>query len=139
MNHDDQPGGALTSKVRYWIVMAAVLVIAVAAAVAIRNTAKVDTTAHEVSKLAHANAALVRRVVNDEHQTCIIQARGLPAGHQLAASMKVIYVLLTLPPSPTAKATPAPIERLILALDHHLALYLHAESKQPPTRNCVMR
>jgi hypothetical protein len=89
--------------------------------------------------LARENAQLVKRVAMDEHDTCVIQARGLPAGHQLAASMKVIYVLLTLPVAPGAAKTPAPIEKLILTLDHHLAAYLHAEAKQPPTRTCVQR
>lgn len=138
--HDHTAGrDPLALKVRYWIVMLAFLAAAAGATVAIRNTAKVDTTAHRVSVLARQNAALVKRVADDEHATCVIQARGLPAGHQLAATMKYIYVLLTLPPAPGAAQTPPKIEKLILALDSHLAAYLKAEAKQPPTRSCVTR
>jgi hypothetical protein len=119
-------------RVQYAIAMASFFVVAVAATVAIRNTSDLSTTSHEVNHL-------VKRVAMDEHNTCVIQARGLPAGHQLAASMKVIYVLLTLPVAPGAAKTPPKIERLVLDLDSHLAAYLHAEAKQPPTRTCVQR
>lgn len=103
------------------------------------NFRSVHDAQHLVAMLARANAVLVRRVAADELQTCVIQARGLPAGHQLARSMKVIYTLLTLPPAPGAVPPPPKIEQLLLNLDSHLARYLAAEAKQPPTRTCMTR
>ena len=77
----------------------------------------------------------------DAHSTCVIQARGLPAGHQLAASMKDIYSLLTLRPVSAADRlraaeTPPPVELLVRSLDGHLAAYLKAEAAQPQRRSC---
>lgn len=100
------------------------------------NFRSVHNAQHRLSMLAHSNATLVKRVAADEHQTCVIQARGLPAGHQLAATLRYVYVLLTLPPAPNAVPTPPKIEQILLHLDSHLARYLAAESKQPPTRSC---
>lgn len=78
---------------------------------------------------------------SDEHSACIIQARGLPAGHELAASMADIHALLTLPPTSTAqrlaaKNTPANVTAIIADLNMHLAKYSAAEDKQPAHRSC---
>jgi hypothetical protein len=85
--------------------------------------------------------AVVGRVAHDEQATCAIQARGLPAGHQLAASMRDIHKLLTTPPTTRAQrlaATQRPraVTALLKSLDAHLAAYLQAEAKQPQTRAC---
>lgn len=76
------------------------------------------------------------RISNDEQQTCVIQARGLPAGHELAASMKDIHALLTFPPSPGSRPVPRPVRTVVNDLNQHLAKYLRDESKQPQTRAC---
>lgn len=80
----------------------------------------------------------------DEHNTCVIQQRGLPAGHELAASMADIHALLTFPPTPAARREQAQVppwqlrrELAVLKdLDAHLAKYSAAEAKQPQTRRC---
>jgi hypothetical protein len=91
--------------------------------------------------LALAFTDLTNRVSSDEHATCIIQARGLPASHELAASMADIHKLLTVPPVSAAqkarqKATPAHVLAIVKDLNAHLAVYQGLESKQPATRSC---
>lgn len=76
---------------------------------------------------------LTARVANDEFDTCVIQRRGLPAGHELAASMSEIHALLTLP-SPTPP--PPPVAAILSSLNGHLATYLTIEAKQPRSRSC---
>lgn len=81
------------------------------------------------------------RITSDEHSTCLIQARGLPAGHELAASMLDIHMLLTAPPTTPAERRavaerPQSITRIVRSLDDHLAAYLAAESRQPGGRRC---
>lgn len=99
-------------------------------------TTRAGKVAHVASRLATENAALLMRVVDDEHATCKIQARGLPVSHQLAATMAGIHKLLTLPPSPDAPPTPPRIKRLLNGLNGHLAAYQKAEAKQPQSRSC---
>lgn len=99
-----------------------------------------------VSSLIAAYAAtqatlLGRRLSSDEHATCIIQARGLPASHELAASMRDIHTLLTLRPQSraqklAAESTPSSVKVLLADLDLHLSRYQSAEAKQPATRTC---
>lgn len=91
--------------------------------VGLRALARVDT--------------LIQRVSHDEYQTCTIQARGLPAGHQLAASMSDIHILLTLPSPKGSPPVPPQIESVIKSLNQHLSLYLKAEAKQPQQRVCL--
>ena len=79
---------------------------------------------------------LSSKLGKDEHQTCLIQARGLPASHDLAESMKGIHILLTLPPAPHAKRVPRKIETILRNLNRSLAAYQKAESHQPLTRSC---
>lgn len=103
------------------------------------------------------------RVTRDEHSTCVIQKRGLPAGHQLADAMTDIHellsVLLLLPPASPARpvsktdrqrAVPtgatgssgltgtagAVLRGFAVDLNDHLSQYLAAESEQPGTRTC---
>lgn len=79
---------------------------------------------------------VARQQHQDEMATCIIQAHGLPANKQLAASLKDIHILLLLPRAPGAKTPPIKVERLIVDLDSHLAAYQALEAKQPRTRHC---
>lgn len=80
-------------------------------------------------------------VSHDEHSACVIQARGLPAGHELAQSMRGIHMLLTLPATSEAERlaaanTPPEVRRIERRLTMHLAAYLKAEDAQPATRHC---
>lgn len=86
-----------------------------------------------------------RRVRDDERASCTIQARGLPAGHELAASMAAIHMLLTFKPSAATQARdraetpPAQLTAefaVVRALDTHLARYQALEAEQPTTRRC---
>lgn len=89
-----------------------------------------------VAAYATWQATLVgNRQGRDEHQACVIQARGLPAGHQLAATMRDIHTLLTLPPR-AGHRTPPAIQVILVDLDAHLAAYDRLEAKQPATRTC---
>lgn len=77
----------------------------------------------------------------DEHTTCVIQAQGLPAGHQLSATMSALYQLLSLRPTTKAERLaasqiPASEKALLEKLALHLHRYTLAESKQPPSRSC---
>jgi hypothetical protein len=84
------------------------------------------------------------RVVADEHATCVIQKRGLPAGHALSSVIGYIHALLTLPPTPEQRAALAALPRayvkreqaIILALNRSSALYTRLEGHQPLTRTC---
>ena len=94
------------------------------------------------------------------HTTCVIQARGLPAGHQLADSFvdlhELLNVLLALPSSSPARPVPKPdrqrtvrtgstgltgtvglvLRGFAVNLNDHLGRYLAAEEKQPASRKC---
>ena len=107
-----------------------------AAATAQSAAADAQSAASSSGALSAELAGLVRRVSRDERRTCQIQARGLPAGHQLAASMRDIHALLTIPPSPDAPPEAPYIKRLVRDLDGHLAAYLRAERAQPHRRSC---
>lgn len=103
------------------------------------------------------------RVSRDEHASCIIQARQLPAGHQLAAVMtdlhELLAVLLTLPPASPSRPVPKPDRQRTVAtgatgptgttgvasivlhgfavdLNGHLVRYLSLEAQQPSSRHC---
>jgi PAS domain S-box-containing protein len=75
------------------------------------------------------------------HASCVIQARGLPAGHELADSMSDIHRLLTLRPTTSAQRQsaadePAPVRALLADLNQHLTNYQQAEARQPHHRKC---
>lgn len=81
------------------------------------------------------------KVTGDENRSCHIQARGLPAGHELATAMADIHALLTVKPTtPEQKAqaahTPPATRAIIADLNQHLAKYQKLESGQPETRSC---
>lgn len=76
------------------------------------------------------------RVSSDEHSTCLIQARGLPAGHQLSDSMADIHVLLTVPRTAHSAPVPPAIAKVLADLNGHLAAYTADEATLPHTRIC---
>lgn len=77
------------------------------------------------------------RETSDQHRTCAIQARGLPAGKQLAIVMNDLYKLLTPKPGVKQAANEPPSVKLIIAdMTLHLGLYQTAEAKQPSGRPC---
>lgn len=91
--------------------------------------------------LVAAAGAAAYRIVHDEHATCTIQARGLPAGHELATSMADIHALLTIKPTSkaqklAAKQTPAATLAIVSDLNMHLAKYQTLEAGQPKSRSC---
>lgn len=107
-----------------------------------------QAVASQNASLARQNGALVRqvsalaaRLATDEHSTCVIQARGLPASHELAASMADIHALLTLSPRSkaqrlAARQTPPYVRKLVADLNTHLGGYQRREAKQPQSRRC---
>lgn len=132
---------SLAFKVRYGMIMAAILTVAIGAGIAYHNTTKLSSVAghntaltHRVAMLARANAALVARVAHDEHATCVIQARGLPAGHDLAAALSNLHSLVTLP---EPRRPPPAVAVLIAGLNGALTGYLSLEAKQPASRSCT--
>jgi hypothetical protein len=90
--------------------------------------------------LQQSQAALAE-VKTQARMSCTIQARGLPAGHELAATMNDIHkLLLHRPTTPAerrqaAQTSPA-VRRVVRDLNRHLAAYQRAEHKQPHTRRC---
>lgn len=139
---------------RVWCTILSVGLLA-AIAIAIygfsQATAATDATKHAAGQIAAAAARVAttaqlaattaQRVAADEQATCQIQARGLPAGHQLAASMHDIHRLLTARPTTRmqrqqVRAIPLPIKRIYRTLAWHLAAYQRDEAQQPHTRGC---
>ncbi len=80
--------------------------------------------------------SLSHRLGGDEQQTCLIQQRGLPAGHELADVMADVHALLTYPPAKGQPVPPLPEQWTIVSLDRDVALYLRDEAKQPASRHC---
>jgi hypothetical protein len=80
----------------------------------------------------HTNSKLS----SDEHATCLIQQRGLPASKALAESIKDINELLT--PAPGERSAPVPPRTLavIVNLRAETARYVRIEAKQPSSREC---
>lgn len=144
---DRDPRPPLGIRIRYAVIMAALATVGIGTGVAWHNTDSLSTQGerlktvvasntsltHRVAALASQNSALVARVAHDERQTCVIQARGLPAGHDLAAAMADIHELLLLPSS----QQPPPVVAVIIAdLNGQLSAYLTLESHQPASRTC---
>lgn len=119
----------------------AILGLAVAVLASLALIATVVIGSKTARRNTHNLAVLTHRVIQDEHRTCVIQRRGLPAGHALAVSMGDIYKLLTLKPTSqaqrlAARITPSNVKAIIADLDSHLARYEKREAKQPHTRSC---
>jgi hypothetical protein len=75
------------------------------------------------------------RLNHNEHQTCVIQGRGLEGQRHLTAIMRDVAVLLT--PLPGIHAsTPTPLVAPLANLREQLGVYLAIESAQPPGRSC---
>lgn len=87
---------------------------------------------------------LLSRVSGDEHRTCLIQQRGLPAGHALANVVSDLHFLVALPLTTEAKNRLAHLSpglrTLELARYHDLSVsaarYTQLEAKQPAGRRC---
>ena len=81
------------------------------------------------------------KIAHDERSVCVVQRRGLPAGHHLADAMNSIHALLTLTPTTKAERlaaaeTPRAVKVIEGQLTASLAAYQAAEAKQPQTRSC---
>jgi hypothetical protein len=73
---------------------------------------------------------------NDEHNTCTIQARGLPASKHLSNAMGELSAVLT-PTSKTAFArVPEPTRGQLERLRVEAHAYRALEAKQPSSRHC---
>jgi hypothetical protein len=72
--------------------------------------------------------------------SCVIQARGLPAGHELAAALSNLHSLLIVPETAAqkrAQRSETPLQRYLTdQLNGHLAKYQAAEASQPHSRSC---
>lgn len=80
-----------------------------------------------VCVLAPAGIWMAIRLNKDEATTCHVEARGLPASHDLAAALTDMNILIV------ARSTANPT---LLALHTHLDAYLALEDKQPAHRFC---
>jgi hypothetical protein len=139
-------------RVRYAVIMAALLITAAGAGIAWRNTNRLSAQARtqhvqgvEIAKLtgantrlAHANARLLFRVARDEHQSCVIQARGLKAAPYLRGFVGDVGAALSDLPPAAPGASPQQLRALsdILAARSDADHYAHIERKQPESRKC---
>lgn len=64
---------------------------------------------------------------------CEIQARGLPAGHDLAAAMSDLHILVTFP---STRHVPPAAAVVLADLNGALSAYLALEAKQPASKKC---
>lgn len=81
------------------------------------------------------------RQAKDEHNMCLIQARGLPASHELASIIKLFYKAESLPPTAAERRAQLHEDPRLVAINHkikyHLARYLYYENGQPAHRSCA--
>jgi hypothetical protein len=95
---------------------------------------------HTISSQQHAITDLVRRLAGDEHQSCVIQARGLPGGHYLAIIISDVHDLFTIPLTAAQRAQESQAPPGYLSIERSLAyytgLYTDVESTQPKHRSC---
>lgn len=139
---------SLRTRVYFWLAIGVACIAAYAASTALHGSHEASHAASQASRASYRAAqaqseiaVLVARVAADEVATCKIQQRGLPAGHELAASMVLIHRLLTIPPATQAQKlaaaqTPPAIRALLVDLNQHLSKYNALEAKQPRTRSC---
>lgn len=73
---------------------------------------------------------------SDEHSFCVVQARGLPASHHLAAGFQDIGQLLALANPQRLAQLPARQRDLYDSLRDNSNAYARIESKQPQSRQC---
>jgi hypothetical protein len=76
------------------------------------------------------------RLTRDEHETCIIQARGLPASRLQTHAWADIQTLISIPHPHTGPPPPPRLVHLAENLRTTLAAYTKIETKQPATRTC---
>lgn len=78
------------------------------------------------------------RQSSDEARTCVIQQKGLPAGHALARVIGDIHEIIGFRPVAKSHAVPLNPEELsvIADLNAQAALYAQLESQQPQSRSC---
>ncbi|HSZ70261.1 MAG TPA: hypothetical protein VK756_07855 [Solirubrobacteraceae bacterium] len=76
------------------------------------------------------------RLNHNEHQTCVIQGRGLEGQRHLTAIMRDIAALLT--PAPAVHAAPVPPSLVapLANLREQLGEYVTIERAQPAGRSC---
>lgn len=99
---------------------------------------------HEVRTVVRTVKVVQRQQGADEHATCVIQARGLPASHHLAGVMEAINVLIqpVNPKLPGAKELPPPpplpryYRPAVTKLRKELPEYLRPTRRQPSGRRC---
>lgn len=107
-----------------------------------RNAQHAATTAKSAAATAKSataeNKHLADREARDEHTDCVIQARGLPAGHHLAHAMGDISELLQALPPAVAGESRMQLHLRAIALDLRSQTHAYAtiESKQPRKRTC---
>lgn len=84
---------------------------------------------------ANDNARVQRHLHNDELATCVVQARGLPAGHRLAMGLGALVTFLkeVIPPNAPLKPKQA---SALHAVEDGLGSYASIEAQQPQTRSC---
>ena len=110
-------------------------------AVHITSNARATADAAALAATAAALAtSIAQRIAADEQATCLIQAKVLPTGHELAASLHDMHRLV-LPPATAAQRRwkrdePPALRRVIRDLAWHLAAYQRDEKKVPMSRNC---
>jgi hypothetical protein len=105
------------------------------------GTSTADRNTTHIAALVAETRRLAQRVARDEYRTCVIQKRGLPAGHALSASMANIHALLTQKPRTAGQRAarqqePLSTRRIVRDLNRHLARYTRLEASQPRTREC---
>jgi hypothetical protein len=100
-----------------------------------------QTAIHRLNGVSNRIVSVQSRINKDEAQTCTVQARGLPAGHDLATTIGDISVFLSdltsMSPPSERNQTPPKIEALLEAIVKNGRAYAKIEAKQPKTRTCT--
>lgn len=80
-------------------------------------------------------ALLFDKETKNAHQSCEIQARGLPASHALSRVEYDIYILLSLP-EPNSVKVPPFVKNTLKDLTKNAHIYFTLEGSQPIHRTC---